>query len=92
MLCPPWLVVPIVFFAILFVLFTAFTMWLSHTLEGYPMFLIQNQDRDTGVVPHSLRLRSLSESPPVLSAFPDNSEVRSRNRHNEAIGHHTERL
>jgi hypothetical protein len=92
MLCSSWFVVPAVFFAILFVTFTAFTMWLSHTLEGYPMFLIQNQDRDTGVVPRSFRLRSLSESAPVLSAFPDNSEARSRNRHNEAIGHHAERL
>ena len=85
----PWF---IVLFVTLFVLFMAFITWLAHSLEGYPMFLIQNADRGTGVVPLSLRIRSAPESSPVLSAFADSSGVRARNKHDETIGHHAGRL
>jgi hypothetical protein len=92
MLFSPWFIVPVVLFAILFVLFMAFIMWLAHTLEGYPMFLIQNQDRDIGVVSRSFRLGSVPQRSPVLSAYTDGSGVRARSRHDEKIGHHAGRL
>jgi hypothetical protein len=88
MVFSPWFIVEVVLFAILFVLFMAFIMWLAHTLEGYPMFLIQNQDRGTGVVPRSLRLGPVPESSPVLSAFRDSSGVRARDKQDETMGHH----
>jgi hypothetical protein len=92
MLLSPWFIVPFVLFAIVLVLFMAFVSWLNHTLEGYPMFLIQNQDRDTGMVPHSSRAGSVPEGSPVLSAFTSSSDVRARNKYDETIGHHAGRF
>ena len=66
-----WFIVPVILFPILFVLFMAFFMWLAHSLEGYPVFLIQNQDRDVGIVSDLFRLRSEPQRSPVLSAFTE---------------------
>jgi len=48
-----WFIVPIILIVAIVILFMAFITWLTHTLDGYPMSLIQNGDRGPGVIPHS---------------------------------------
>jgi hypothetical protein len=92
MLFLPWLIVPLVLFISLIILFVAFMMWLVHTLEGYPMFLIQNRERNIGADPLSLRLRSEPESPSMLATFTDGAQVRARGRHEATLDHHAGRI
>jgi hypothetical protein len=87
-----WFIVTVVLFITLFVLFMAFIKWLAHSLEGYPMSLIQNADRGTGAAPLSMRIRSGSENSPVSSGLTDSSGVRARNQYDETIGQHARRL
>jgi hypothetical protein len=68
-----WFGVPFILFLTLFALYVTFIRWLAHTLEGYPMFLIQNGGRDDGVAPRSSRIQP--EMAPVLSEFSDRTGV-----------------
>jgi hypothetical protein len=48
-----WFIVPIILIVAIVILFMAFITWLAHTLDGYPMSLIQNGDRGPGAMLHS---------------------------------------
>jgi hypothetical protein len=87
-----WIIVPVVLFVTLSVLFMAFIKWLAHSLEGYPTFLLQNQDPGTIGGPLALRIRSMPESSPVLCTFMDHPEVLARTMHEETIGRQARRI
>ncbi len=82
-----WFVTPFIALFTLFVLCTIFIRWLSHSLDGYPAFLIRNGDRDAGIVPIALRIRSEPQRSPVLSAFVERSGVRAMNKRDVTTGH-----
>jgi hypothetical protein len=88
----PWFMVLAVLFVILLVLFMAFVIWLTHTLEGYPTLLIRNADRGSVLAPHSLRIRPMSENAPALGTFAENSGMRARTMQDETTGHRTGRF
>jgi hypothetical protein len=79
----PWFIVPVALFVTLIILFAALMIWLAHTLDGYPMFLMQNRERDIEVVPRSLGDRSEPESFSVVTTFTDMSQVRAASRHGQ---------
>jgi hypothetical protein len=83
----PWVIVPATLFAILIILFAAFIIWLVHTLEGYPMFLIRNREREIGVDPLLLGDQSEPESVSMLATFTSGSQVRSGSRHEATLDH-----
>jgi hypothetical protein len=87
-----WFIVSLVLFGILCILFVAFITWLAHSLEGYPMFLMLNADRDISSVPLSLEIQSMPESLSVSGACADSAAVRARNLPDEIVGRQARRF
>jgi hypothetical protein len=73
------------------ILFTALMIWLTHTLEGYPAFLISRADRDAVQLPKPL---FVPDGLTILDALANSWSTRARREHLTASSaiprvHHT---
>jgi hypothetical protein len=71
MFLPPWSIIVLALLGTLFFLFAAFTRWLAHSLEGYPLFLMQYGHRGPGSSDGELGLSgSIFEAATRATAIP----------------------